>query len=420
MNIFKRFMKKSSSFFQSLKSDNKRELLELEKLEKKLEEQKEHEKKALITPFVFTNRMFIKFRAFGLLVVFLGLLVYQSLNIIYLIFMAYIISLAVEAVIDFFHKKIGHRAISIIIAYILLLLAFLWAMVFIIPFILGQISDIITIFIGNISNFQEVLTTKSLTGIIQDIHRLPWSLKTGLLNSLGDPTVVAGVQNQLEQNIAQMVSVGTTYAKNIGTMAVSAVWSIATFFTQTSIVLTLSVLFSFQKDAVMKFIARLGGQKKYKFIYMKIEKIYKQLGVRLKSQLMLCLFMGVAMYAILWILALFGLDLPQKWALAGIVAITELIPYIGPFIGGAAAALVAFIHFWRYGALIVIGCAMLLQWLENNVLIPLLMNKTLGVNPIVIFISMIIWGLILGFLGILLAVPIAVIVTLLMEKTFEE
>lgn len=125
MNIFKRFMKKSSSFFQSLKSDNKRELLELEKLEKKLEEQKEHEKKALITPFVFTNRMFIKFRAFGLLVVFLGLLVYQSLNIIYLIFMAYIISLAVEAVIDFFHKKIGHRTISIIIAYILLLLAFL-------------------------------------------------------------------------------------------------------------------------------------------------------------------------------------------------------------------------------------------------------------------------------------------------------
>ncbi len=420
MNIFKRFVEKSSSFFQSLKSDNKRELLELEKLEKKLEEQKEHEKKALITPFVFTNRMFIKFRALWLLVVFLWLLVYQSLNIIYLIFMAYIISLAIEAVIDFFQKKIKHRPISIIIAYILLLLVFLWAMVFIIPFILGQISDIITIFIGNISNFQELLTTKSLTGIIEDINWLPWSIKTGILNSLGDPTVVAGVQNQLEQNIAQMVSVGTSYAKNIGNMAVSAVWSIATFFTQTSIVLTLSVLFSFQKDAVMKFIARLGGKKKYKLVYTKIEKIYKQLGVRLKSQIMLCLFMGVAMYAILWILTLFGLDLPQKWVLAGIIAITEMIPYIGPFVWWAAAALVAFINFWRYGALIVIGCVMLLQRLENNVLIPLLMNKTLGVNPIVIFISMIIWGLILGFFGILLAVPIAVIVTLLMEKTFEE
>lgn len=48
------------------------------------------------------------------------------------------------------------------------------------------------------------------------------------------------------------------------------------------------------------------------------------------------------------------------------------------------------------------------------------MNKSLGVNPIVIFISMIIGGLVIGFVGILLAVPIAVIITLMLEKTFEE
>ena len=61
-----------------------------------------------------------------------------------------------------------------------------------------------------------------------------------------------------------------------------------------------------------------------------------------------------------------------------------------------------------------------IQWLENNVLIPVLMNKTLGVNPVVIFISMIIGGLIMGFVGVLLAVPIAVIITLLIQKDFEE
>jgi predicted PurR-regulated permease PerM len=130
--------------------------------------------------------------------------------------------------------------------------------------------------------------------------------------------------------------------------------------------------------------------------------------------------MGVTMYAALWILALFGIDLPQKWALAGIVAMTEFIPYIWPFIGGLAAALVAFINFWIYGALIVIGVIFLIQWLENNVFIPLLMNKTLGVNPVVIFISMIIWALILWIVWVLLAVPIAVIITLILEKTFEE
>jgi predicted PurR-regulated permease PerM len=36
------------------------------------------------------------------------------------------------------------------------------------------------------------------------------------------------------------------------------------------------------------------------------------------------------------------------------------------------------------------GIVLVIQWVENNVLIPLLMNKTLGVNPVVIFLSMII------------------------------
>ena len=95
-------------------------------------------------------------------------------------------------------------------------------------------------------------------------------------------------------------------------MAVTAVGTFFNFITQTSIVLTLAVLFSIQKDATMKFIAGLGGEKKYKFIYMKLERIYKKLGIWLKSQLLLCVLMGLSMYAALWILAIFGIDLPQK------------------------------------------------------------------------------------------------------------
>ncbi|MEI6671841.1 MAG: hypothetical protein WCL02_00280 [bacterium] len=98
------------------------------------------------------------------------------------------------------------------------------------------------------------------------------------------------MQTQLQQNISQIINLGTSYAQNIGNMAVSAVGSLFTFITQTSIVLTLAVLFSIQKDAVMKFIAGLGGEKKYKLVYMKLERIYKKLGIRLKSQFLLCIF----------------------------------------------------------------------------------------------------------------------------------
>lgn len=420
MTFIHKIIKGSSDFLKSIKSDNRKELLELERLEKKLDEQQKQEKKKPVTPFLMTNRMSLKFRAIGVLVIFLWLFVYKSLSIIYLIFMAYIVSLAMEAIIDFIQKKLKYRGIAIFLAYLFALVIFLWSMVFIIPFILNQLSDIMTIIIGNVSHFQQILATKSIVGIIQDIHWLPWSLKTALLDSFSNPAVVSWVQSQLDQNISQVVNLGTSYARNIGNMAVTAVGTFFNFVTQTSIVLTLAVLFSIQKDAVMKFIARLGGEKQYKFIYMKLERIYKKLGIRLKSQLFLCIFIGVTMYLSLWILSFFGIDLPQKWALAGIAAMTEFIPYIGPFIGGLAAMLVAFIHYGIYGALIVIGVVFLIQRLENNVLIPLLMNKTLGVNPVVIFISMIIWALILWVVWVLLAVPIAVIITLIMEKTFEE
>ncbi|EKD24654.1 MAG: protein of unknown function UPF0118 [uncultured bacterium (gcode 4)] len=421
MALIHKIIKGGSDFLKSIKSDNKKELLELEKLEKKIDEQKRQERRPAAKPFVFTNRMFVKFWGFGAIVIFLGLFIYQSLSIIYLIFMAYIVSLAMEAIIDFLQQRLQYRWIAIAISYLCILILFLGAMIFIIPFLLSQFSDILTMMISYVSHFQQTLATKSLIGIIQDSHRLPWGLKTALLDSFSNPAVVSWVQTQLEQNISQVVNLGTSYARNIGTMAVSAVGTFFTFITQTSIVLTLSVLFSIQKDATMKFIAGLGGEDgKYKFIYMKLERIYKKLGIWLKSQFLLCLFIGLTMYASLWILSMFGIDLPQKWALAGIAAMTEFIPYIGPIIWWMAAAMVAFIHFGFSGALIVIGVVLLIQRLENNVLIPLLMTKTLGVNPVVIFISMIIWALILWVIGILLAVPIAVIITLILEKTFEE
>jgi len=147
MRFFKKIVQGGSDLFKSIKSDNRKELLELEKLEKKLEEQQKAEKKQISAPFVVTNRMMVKFWAIGILVIFMGMLIYTSVSIIYLIFMAYIISLAVEAIIDFLQKKLRHRGVAIILAYLLIIIGFLGSMVFIIPFILNQVSDIMTLFI---------------------------------------------------------------------------------------------------------------------------------------------------------------------------------------------------------------------------------------------------------------------------------
>ncbi len=394
--------------------------MELERMEKRLNEQQKKEKKSSTAPFVFTNRMFLKFWIIGMIVIFLAYITFQSLNVIYLIFAAYIVSLALEAFIDFFQKRLLNRWLSIVLAYFLFIILLLGWFVFMIPFLFNQIAKIMDILLANVSNMQEMLKTQSLTDIIINMHRIPGTIKNAFLQSASDPTIASWMQTQLQQNITQIVDIGRSYARDVGNMAIGFVSNFFSFIAQMSIVLTLSVLFSIQKDSVMKFVSGLWGEKQYKFIYMKLERIYKKLGIRLKSQLLLCLFIGWMMYLWLRILSWFGINVPQKWALALIAGVTELIPYVGPIIWWAIGALVAFINVDIYAALFVVGIGVFIQWLENNVLIPVLMHKTLGVNPVLIFISIIIWGLIMGVVGVLLAVPIAVIITLIMEKTFEE
>ncbi len=419
MAFIHKIIKGGSDFFKSIKSDNKKQLTELEKLEKEITQFKTEEKKQRYQ-FTFTNRTFLKFRIIGMIVIFLAYITFQSLNIIYLIFTAYIISLALEAIIDFFQRKLSHRGIAIVIAYFFLIILLLWWFVFIIPFVFDQIAKIMDILVANISHIQELLKTQSLTDIITNANWIPWAIKKAFLQSVSDPTIVSGIQSKLQQNITQLIDLGKTYARDIGNIAIGFVGNFFSFIAQSSIVLTLAILFSIQKDSVMKFISGLWGEKQYKFIYMKLERIYKKLWIWLKSQLFLCLFIWGMMYLWLWILSWFGVDVPQKWALAIIAGLTELIPYIGPFIGWFVAALVACINVGVYAALLVVGITIFIQWFENNVLIPVLMHKTLGVNPVLIFISMIIWGIIMGVVGVLLAVPIAVIITLVLEKTLEE
>ncbi len=419
MNFLSNLGKIWSNFVSSFKNKNTKEISELKKLEKELENFKKKDKddSQMIVP---TNRMFLKFRLIGMFVVFLAYISFKSLDVIYLIITAYIVSVAMEAIISFFQRRSISRGLSIFFAYLIFAIFFIGAVIFIVPFVLSQISQILHIFTANVSYFQKLLAENTLVEVIRNYIWLPWNTKDLLLSSMNDPSIVGPIQDKLQANISQIVSLGTSYMRQAWSLAVNFVWSFFSFVTQSSIVLTLSVLFSISKDSVVLFIASIWWEKKHDYIKMKLERIYKKLWIWLKSQFMLCIFIWLTMYLSFLLLSLFGISLPQKWALALIWWITEIIPYIGPIAWWLVAIFVAFINYWIYAALIVLAIILIIQWFENNVLVPLVMNKTLWVNPIVIFVSMILWWLIIWFIGVLLAVPIAVIITLIFDKTFDK
>ena len=140
----------------------------------------------------------------------------------------------------------------------------------------------------------------------------------------------------------------------------------------------------------------------------------------LKGQLMLCLFIGVAVFLALLIMSIFGLDIPQKLSLAVIAGLMELVPYLWPALWGALSVIVVWLHNGFSAVLLTIGIFVVIQRAENNILVPIVMNKALGINPIVIFLSILIGWLIMGFAWVLLAVPIAVVVTMFLDNQEEK
>ncbi len=412
-------MKELKKIFQDLfkkfKLGEDKELKELKKIENQLKKLKDSDV-TQDTWSVFSGKSMFKFWIIWLLVVFLWYIAFKSLETLYLILAAYILSVAMEAIIDFFERIKFRRWISIAVTYILLMIFVLAWFVFVVPFMFTQLSELIKLWITQINNIQILLTTKSLPEIVQSLAWIPSYMQDNILNYVNNQDLVWWLQVKLQENIAQIAQMWTTYAQYLGNRAVSIVWSFFSFVWQAAIVLTLAVLFSIEKKSVIRFISGIWSLKSREYLVIRLEKIYKQLGIWLKSQLLLCVFIWVTVYASLRILSLFGMDLPSKWSLAMIAWLTEFVPYLWPIFASVAAIMVALLNYWIYGALIVLAVFFAIQRLENNVFIPLLMNKTLWVNPVVVFVSMIIWGLIIWFLGVLLAVPIAVIITLMIEK----
>ena len=89
--------------------------------------------------------------------------------------------------------------------------------------------------------------------------------------------------------------------------------------------------------------------------------------------------------------------------------VLELVPMVGPVLGAIPAALLAFLQSPTLGLWVVVFYVVV-QQLENHVLVPLILGRTLNLNPIVVIIALLIGNQLAGIPGMILAVPMATII----------
>lgn len=87
------------------------------------------------------------------------------------------------------------------------------------------------------------------------------------------------------------------------------------------------------------------------------------------------------------------------------MVITNIIPYIGPWIGGAIAAVVGFTVSPLVGILTIV-IAFISQQIDGMILQPLIMGKTMKLHPVTIMVGLLVFGYFFGMLGMILATPI--------------
>lgn len=350
-----------------------------------------------------------RFRLIGGVVVLTWYAIYQMTAVLYLIVAGYIVAIAIERFIIFWQGLWAMRSFAITIAYALLFIFMLSGLLVLVPFLITQVNKMIQILLEGITTLQDILQNEGLVSLIERMY-LPWVIKDRMLANTADQGWVEFVQAWLANNLDQFISFGSSSLKSAWSLAVSLVNDLINLLFQIGIVLTIAVFFSLEKINVSRFLASFT---KHPYLTLiKLEKLYKRLGHRLEGQLLLCVIIWFLVALWLRIISWFGIDLPDKGSLALIAWLTEFVPYIWPIIGSIPALLVAVIAYGRKGLLVTILLYRVVQLLENNIIVPALMSHKLGVSPLVIFLCMLLGASLFGFLWILFAVPIAVIVTI--------
>ncbi|WP_025691776.1 AI-2E family transporter [Paenibacillus zanthoxyli] len=136
-----------------------------------------------------------------------------------------------------------------------------------------------------------------------------------------------------------------------------------------------------------------------KSIVTMLKDIDDALGNYIRGQFLVSLILGILAYIGY---ALIGM--PYALLFASVVAIFELVPYLGPFLGAAPAIVMASTISFRLVMLVVVVNT-ICQMLEGNVISPQVVGRTLHLHPLLIIFALLVGGELAGIVGLILAVP---------------
>lgn len=222
------------------------------------------------------------------------------------------------------------------------------------------------------------------------------------------PPLIAQIFNVTNIDKSVFSSELTTLSRN----AFSLTLTIFDNFLTLIFLLVLTFYLLLERDNLEKRVANLFIGREEQVIKL-IIKIEEKLGAWLRGQLLLSVVIGSLSY-----IGLFILNIPYALPLALIAGVMEVIPVIGPIVSAIPSILVAL----TLSPILAAGVAAMffvIQQFENHLIVPQVMKRAVGLNPLVVILAIAVGSRLLGFAGALLAVPIAAVLQIVATEIIE-
>ncbi len=305
---------------------------------------------------------------------------YLIREIIALLFVAIILAAAFDPWVDWFQKHKVPRSVSILMIYVIVIGILSLLVVLLIPPISEQVGQLAK----NLPQYYERLTTSA-----------------SQFAESGQQPSLPGVLQTLSTNLA-----GAT--KSIFSTITGVFGGLVSFIA----ILVIVFYMTTEESILKKFVQSLTPVKYKDYVINLINQMQKKIGLWLRGQLTLMLIIGIMTY-----IGLVILGVKYALLLALIAGILEVVPFVGPVISAVPAILVGFSDSLLKVILIIV-LYFVIQQIENHIIVPKVMQKAVGLNPIIVIVAILIGAKLGGIAGALIAVPVAAALGVFLNDVF--
>jgi predicted PurR-regulated permease PerM len=308
--------------------------------------------------------------------------------VLFSLFQAIVFGTAISPLVDWLQQRGIRRGLSIAITY-----------VFIMAFVVGFIYLTAPLVIDQAATVSQTITTyyqQLYNGLTHSnsilVERLANRLPPTILNSVPPPI----------QNGSQSFSMVNQALGYLGVIANSLFAVISVLF--------LTFYWILDRERILRSLLLLAPTAQRDRVREILATTEIRVGAYVRGVALLCAFIGgMALLSYLLI------GLPHALLLGLMAGVLEVVPLVGPVLGALPAVLIA-LSSDPTKVLWVIAAVTVIQFSENHFLVPRIMNKTVGVNPVVSLLAFAAFSSLFGFAGALLAIPMAVLIQILLDR----